>query len=90
MIPIEGSDHLLSSSRSRALVATGSARSSRVVRPGRTVPSKLRGQRPGWWVSNCLDRDVVGVGGKGFDACFVAGEDSAARFCEGDYDRVDC
>ena len=89
MIPIEGSDHLLSSSRSRALVATGSARGSRVVRPGRTVPSKLRGQRPGW-VSDCLDRDVVGVGGEGFDVCFVAGEDGAAGVCEGADDRVDC
>ena len=31
-------------------------------------------------VSDCLDRDVVGMGLEGFDVCFVAGDHGAARF----------
>ena len=34
--------------------------------------------------TDCFDCDVVGAGGEGFDVCPVAGEDSAAGFCEGD------
>jgi len=40
--------------------------------------------------SDCFDRDVVCVGGEGFDVCCVAGENYAAGFCEGDDDRVNC
>ena len=43
----------------------------------------------GGTISDCLDRDVVGMGGEGFDIGSVAGEDGAAGFCEGDDDRVD-
>lgn len=39
--------------------------------------------------SGRLDGDVVGVGGKGFDICSIAGEDGAAGFSEGHDDGVD-
>ena len=67
---------------------TGLSKSMRVTT--RAIPASYRIVGcPAVEVSDRLHRDVVRVSCEGSDVGWVAGQYDAARFCEGDDDRVD-